>query len=475
MEGDEPSAPLAPGSMSKARMFAISASQLAVQIAYSVVYAVGNPMMARLALPHWSYTLISASDPISGLILQPLIGHMSDVSESRFGRRRPWIIGGSVLMVIFLLLMVFVEDLSETQIVRQVLFIIFFVGFNIALNGMQGPARSILQDLVPEDQRVMANSYGAVLMGFGIFLSNLPGGITGAFNLGWDPTRWVLIVGMILIVVSISASCIAGEETQWVRTADQELQIGNPFAETFSAFKKLPKSVWIVGFVFGAAIMSYNPYQVVGGDYFGLDIFKGDPINDVPLYNEGVGFGMLVTCVSCVVAGVVSMFQDWLTRLFGVRMVLIASSACSIVAFAPVLMTHNRWVLFGFFCIGTINFLVAITACYALAGLLVPPEDTGVTIGALDIFIELGGELALVIFQLGIGSIWPQRAPTIFCASVTALIGLIISCFVIVPASAKVEDELDVSPEPLGEAVGEPTGEAAGESTGEPTPEPLGE
>jgi hypothetical protein len=35
--------------------------------------------------------------------------------------------------------------------------------------------------------------------------------------------------------------------------------------------------------------MSSNAYEVVDGDYFGLDIIKGDPNNDMPLYDEGVG------------------------------------------------------------------------------------------------------------------------------------------------------------------------------------------
>jgi hypothetical protein len=75
-----------------------------------------------------------------------------------------------------------------------------------------------------------------------------------------------------------------------------------------------------------------------------------------------------------------------------------------------------------------VNWQVAWSASYALAGVLagvqVQAEETGVTLGVLNLFIEPGGELALLLCQLGLGSVWSERAPTIFSASVTALLSV---------------------------------------------------
>jgi hypothetical protein len=64
-------------------------------------------MMAKLGMPQWSYAVITAADPLAGLLVQSLFGSMSDWSRSKFGGR-PFILSRSFIVLVVL----FFADLS---------------------------------------------------------------------------------------------------------------------------------------------------------------------------------------------------------------------------------------------------------------------------------------------------------------------------------------------------------------------------
>jgi solute carrier family 45 protein 1/2/4 len=90
-------------------IIAISAAQRWMQVAYSMEYALSNPLIGKLGMPQWSYALVTASDPLTGLFVQPIFGSLSDRCRSKWGRRRPFILFGSVLVAVFLLFQLFTE------------------------------------------------------------------------------------------------------------------------------------------------------------------------------------------------------------------------------------------------------------------------------------------------------------------------------------------------------------------------------
>ena len=56
-------------------------------------------------MPYKYYTLVCLCGPISGLVVQPYMGVFSDHCRSRFGRRRPFILAGAILIVFGFMLM----------------------------------------------------------------------------------------------------------------------------------------------------------------------------------------------------------------------------------------------------------------------------------------------------------------------------------------------------------------------------------
>ncbi|HPE43648.1 MAG TPA: MFS transporter, partial [Bacteroidales bacterium] len=95
--------------------------------------------------------------PITGMIVQPIIGHYSDQTWNRLGRRRPYFLTGAVLASIGLILMpnspMFAAYLPALWIGAGML-MIMDASFNVAME----PFRALVADKLPTDQRTLGFS-----------------------------------------------------------------------------------------------------------------------------------------------------------------------------------------------------------------------------------------------------------------------------------------------------------------------------
>ena len=118
---------------------------------------------------HLSWFWIVA--PLMGLIVQPIIGHYSDKTWGRFGRRKPYFLVGAVLASLGLILMpqagAFTALLPALWMGAGFL-MIMDASFNIAME----PFRALVADVLPSDQRTLGFSVQTALIGFGAVLGS---------------------------------------------------------------------------------------------------------------------------------------------------------------------------------------------------------------------------------------------------------------------------------------------------------------
>lgn len=114
--------------------------------------------------------------PITGLIVQPIIGHYSDQTWTRLGRRRPYFLVGALLASIALLIM----PNSPTLWVAVGTLWIMDASINISME----PFRAFVGDMLPANQRTMGFSMQSFFIGIGaIVASVLPYILTNWFNI----------------------------------------------------------------------------------------------------------------------------------------------------------------------------------------------------------------------------------------------------------------------------------------------------
>lgn len=125
-----------------------------IQFGWALQLSLLTPYVQQLGIPHQWASIIWLCGPVSGLFVQPLVGHMSDRCTSRYGRRRPFILVGAVAIVAAVLVIAYAADigwlLGDTADYRPAAITVFIVGFwilDVANNVTQGPCRALLGDL----------------------------------------------------------------------------------------------------------------------------------------------------------------------------------------------------------------------------------------------------------------------------------------------------------------------------------------
>lgn len=83
----------------------VTVSLLGVQLFWSVEISYVSPYLLSLGLSKSIVAIVFVAGPLSGLIMQPLIGVMADANTSRWGRRRPYMLAGSIVCIMAVLLL----------------------------------------------------------------------------------------------------------------------------------------------------------------------------------------------------------------------------------------------------------------------------------------------------------------------------------------------------------------------------------
>lgn len=206
-----------------------------VQFGWALQLSLLTPYVEVLGIPHAWASYIWLCGPISGMLMQPLVGHLSDHCESSWGRRRPFIVIGAFTVIVGILVIAFSADLGyalgDSLTSRPRAIVIFVLGFwilDLANNTLQGPCRALLADFTGKDHRRSrrANAFFSLFMAVG----NVLGYATGAYS-GWYKIfsftmtdacdeacanlKSAFLLAIIMLSVTTTLSITAAPEIPW--------------------------------------------------------------------------------------------------------------------------------------------------------------------------------------------------------------------------------------------------------------------
>ena len=114
--------------------------------------------------------------PLTGLLIQPIIGHASDRTWGRLGRRRPYFLAGAILSS---LMLVFMPNCSALWMAAGMLWIL-----DASINVSMEPFRAFVADILPEGQRTAGFAMQSLFIGAGaVIASALPYILTNVFHM----------------------------------------------------------------------------------------------------------------------------------------------------------------------------------------------------------------------------------------------------------------------------------------------------
>ncbi|EAQ41121.3 MFS transporter [Polaribacter sp. MED152] len=198
--------------------------------------------------------------PLMGLIVQPIIGHYSDKTWSKFGRRKPYFLVGAILASIGLILMpqadLFIAFLPALWVGAGML-MIMDASFNIAME----PFRALVGDNLRTDQRTLGFSVQTALIGFGAVVGSwLPYALTNWFGVSNETSSgvvpqnliWSFVIGAVILMISILITIFTTKEyspaelASFDENATTNIEIeeeSSSLMDIFEDFKKMPTTM----------------------------------------------------------------------------------------------------------------------------------------------------------------------------------------------------------------------------------------
>ncbi|SIR07818.1 MFS transporter [Chryseobacterium sp. RU33C] len=228
-----------------------------IQYSFGLQQTAVNPIYSFLGAHAEHLPFLNLAGPITGLLIQPLIGAISDKTWSpKWGRRKPFFLLGAVFCSIALFLFPF----SSTIWMAVGLLWILDAANNTAME----PYRAFIGDKLPEDQQTFGFQMQSLFVGAGITLANLslfvfqkylPGNSANGGIPAW--VYYSFFLGSFCSIASVAWSVYktpelppTEDELKELRKAKENSTFFTPLIEIIIAIRKMPKVLWQLALVY---------------------------------------------------------------------------------------------------------------------------------------------------------------------------------------------------------------------------------
>jgi maltose/moltooligosaccharide transporter len=158
-------------------------------------------------------------DNYLNMFVQPVVGERSDHTQTRLGRRKPWMLVGAPLAALFFILV------PAMGTVAGIMFAILFTNLSMAL--FRAPTIALLGDLFPAHQRSTANGIINLMGGVGSILAYVVGGLL--YKMGRIPP---FVFGSLVMLASITLVLLLVKEPQLTEATAKAVTPGAPDEES---------------------------------------------------------------------------------------------------------------------------------------------------------------------------------------------------------------------------------------------------
>lgn len=310
-----------------------------LQVAWAVELSNGTPYLLSLGLSKSLMALVWIAGPITGTLVQPYVGMLSDDCRVSWGRRKPFILGGAAATSLAYMFLAWIREIvggllglfgadPQSEGVKTVIIVIavlWIYVLDVAVNTVQASIRAFIVDCAPSHQQEAANSMASRVVGLG----NIIGYIAGGINL----PKYVGFFGSsqfkdLCAIASIALCSTVLFSTTVVRERNPQLD-GRPvertpgliafFVKILAAIKRLPPQIARVCVVQFFAWVGFFPTLFYTSSYIG-DIYVQPYLEENPhmtpteldeLYERATRMGthaLLVFAITSLVTNVVLPF-----------------------------------------------------------------------------------------------------------------------------------------------------------------------
>ncbi|WP_199138355.1 MFS transporter [Pedobacter sp. ASV12] len=347
--------------------------------------------------------LLFLAAPLTGLIVQPIIGYLSDKTwHPHWGRRRPYFFIGALISSIAL---IFMPHSSTLWMAAGLLWVLDVFG-NIAME----PFRAFVTDKLPDSQVNRGFIMQSLMIGLGgSVASSLPWVMNNIFHLtntaspGNIPenVKFSFYLGAFFFFAAVLYTVLTTKEyppSSKAETTSESKGLGSGLREIFHALANMPKRMRVVSLVQfftwpGLFLMWFYYTTAVA-----VNVFGGKDASD-PVYAHGADFGSLTLAYYSVVTFLFALLLPKIADLLGRKTTHALCLLCGALGLISVAWVHDKNMLY--LCMTGVGIAWAsiLSMPYAMLSGSLPKDKVGIYMGIFNFFIVLPE----IIASLGFG------------------------------------------------------------------------
>ena len=214
---------------------------LGIQFGFALQNANASRILQNLGADVHQLSWFWLVAPLTGMIVQPIIGHYSDSTWTKMGRRKPYFLAGALAASVGMCLMpnaAMFTAIMPALFVGAGMLMIMDASFNVAME----PFRALVADKLPTDQRTLGFSVQTILIGIGAVMGSvLPYVLTNIFGVSVEANEgevpatviYSFVIGAVVLILAILVTIFrtkeySPEEMSKFENDDQDNEIDSP-------------------------------------------------------------------------------------------------------------------------------------------------------------------------------------------------------------------------------------------------------
>jgi maltose/moltooligosaccharide transporter len=389
--------------MSAVQIFTMSFGFMGIQFGFALQNANTSRILRSFGADVDQLPLFWIVAPLVGMIVQPLIGHYSDRTWNRLGRRKPYFLTGAILSSIALILLPNSGGLAGVIPALWIgagFVMIMDASFNVAME----PFRALVADNLPDGQRTLGFSVQTFLIGLGAvggsyltwLLARLGFSQTPGKDGIADNIKYSFYIGAAVFIAAILVTIFFSKEYP---PAEYERYHGHPeehagekkgLAEIGRDFIRMPRTMKQLGLVqffswFALFSMWVFTTDAVATHVYGL---QGDYVK-TKAYNDAGNMVGGAFAVYNFVAMIYALFLTAIAKRIGRKMTHALSLLAGGIGLISVFFVHDpKWLNYSMIGVG-LAWASILAMPYVILSGCIPAGKMGIYMGIFNFFITL--------------------------------------------------------------------------------------
>ena len=390
------------------QIFNMSFGFLGIQFGWGLQLANMSGIYTYLGAKPEDVPILWLAGPVTGLLVQPIIGSMSDRTWNRLGRRRPYFLTGAILASIALF---FMPDSGALWMAAGLLWIL-----DASINVSMEPFRAFVADKLNVDQRTAGFAMQSLFIGVGATLANAlplifrrlgvddrPANVFLAVDTIPTSVKYSFKIGAAAFLICVLWTVVTTKElppedmAEFERKRRERKGVGATLGEIASAFREMPKTMKQLAVVQFFTWLGLFCMWMFFGLMTSYHIF-GAPSERDPRFADGQAWGGAAFAIYSITCFLVAFLLPPLARALNRKAVHAVSLLCGAIGLLSVYFIHDKNILLLTMIGVGIAWASILSMPYAILSGALPAARMGVYMGIFNFFIVIPEIIASFCF-----------------------------------------------------------------------------